>query len=91
MGQESGLIDTVGEIKEGECRTVFSAVSKSLVLDAPGVWGRQVDSRALFCYSKSLEGVSIQSCSVLLLCQVSLKVKLKSPKWIPRFLVSKVV
>lgn len=57
MGQESGRIDTVEKSKEGECRTVFSALSMSLVLEVPGVWGRQVGSRALFCYSKSLEGI----------------------------------
>jgi len=39
MDQNAGLSGTVGKIKEGEGRAVFSAVSGSLVLEAPGVRG----------------------------------------------------
>lgn len=37
MDQNPGLSDAVVKIKEGEGRAVFSAVSESLVLEAPGV------------------------------------------------------
>lgn len=42
VGQESGLIGTVGKIKEENAELSFQLLSKAPVLEVPGMWGRLV-------------------------------------------------